>query len=106
MAVGAVFMGSLATANRVAPAETRGQVISTFFVFCYVGLTMPVIAVGFGAQAFGDFRAILACAIALAAIALASMAVIRRSAFLARAHRTRECAIISNGPLAPRRRPG
>ena len=80
VAVGAVFMGSLATANRVAPAESRGQVISTFFVFAYVGLTVPVIAVGFGSQAFGDFRAILGCAIALATIALASMAVIRRSA--------------------------
>ena len=80
VAVGAVFMGSLATANRVAPAETRGQVISTFFVFAYVGLTVPVIAVGFGSQAFGDFRAILGCAIALAAIALASMALIQRSA--------------------------
>ena len=80
VAVGAVFMGSLATANRVAPAETRGQVISTFFVFAYVGLTVPVIAVGFGSQAFGDFRAILGCAIGLAAIALASMALIRRAA--------------------------
>jgi len=80
VAVGAVFMGSLATANRVAPAQTRGQVISTFFVFAYVGLTVPVIAVGFGSQAFGDFRAILVCAIALAAIALASMGVIQRSA--------------------------
>ena len=80
VAVGAVFMGSLATANRVAPAETRGQVISAFFVFAYVGLTVPVIAVGFGSQAFGDFRAILGCAIALAAIALASMALIQRSA--------------------------
>ena len=80
VAAGAVFMGSLATANRLAPAETRGQVISTYFVFAYVGLTVPVIAVGFGAQAFGDFRATLAVAIALAAIALASMATIRRSA--------------------------
>jgi MFS family permease len=79
VSAGAVFMGSLATANRVAPAESRGQVISTFFVFAYVGLTVPVIAVGYGSQAFGDFRAVLGCAIALAAIALASMAVIRRS---------------------------
>jgi MFS family permease len=78
VAVGAVFMGSLATANRLAPAETRGQVISTYFVFAYVGLTVPVIAVGFGAQAFGDFRATLVVAIALAVIALASMATIRR----------------------------
>src|ERR1700722_1405312 len=77
VAVGAVFMGSLATANRLAPAQTRGQVISTYFVFCYVGLTVPVIAVGFGAQAFGDFRATLAVAIPLAAA-------------LARARRLRE----------------
>ncbi len=80
VAVGAVFISSLATANRVAPAETRGQVISTFFVFVYVGLTVPVIAVGFGSQAFGDFRAVLGCAIALGVIALASMTVIRRLA--------------------------
>jgi MFS family permease len=79
LAVGAVFMGSLATANRLAPAENRGQVISTYFVFAYVGLTVPVIAVGYGSQAFGDFRATLDCAIGLAAIALASMAIIRRS---------------------------
>jgi MFS family permease len=79
-AIGAVFMGSLAVANRLAPAQTRGQVISTYFVFAYVGLTVPVIAVGYGSQAFGDFRATLACAIALAAIAVASMVIIRRSA--------------------------
>jgi MFS family permease len=88
VAVGAVFMGSLATANRLAPAQTRGQVISTYFVFAYVGLTVPVIAVGFGAQAFGDFRATLACAIALAVIALASMATIRRSASMATIRRS------------------
>ena len=79
VAVGLVFMGSLAVANRLAPAQTRGQVISTYFVFAYLGLTVPVIAVGFASQAFGDFRATLGCAIALAAVALASASVIRRS---------------------------
>jgi MFS family permease len=80
IANGAVVMASLATANRLAPAHIRGQVISTYFVFAYVGLTVPVIAVGFGSQAFGNFRATLGCAIGLATIALASMAVIRRPA--------------------------
>jgi MFS family permease len=80
VAVGAVFMGSLAVANRLAPAAIRGQVISTNFVFAYAGLTVPVIAVGFGSQAFGDFRATLVCAVVLAVIALGSIAVIRRSA--------------------------
>jgi MFS family permease len=79
VAFGSVFMGSLAVANRLAPAEIRGQVISTYFVFAYVGLTVPVIAVGFASQAAGDFRATLGCAVALAAIAVASAAVIRRS---------------------------
>jgi MFS family permease len=79
VAVGAVFMGSLAVANRLAPPANRGQVISTYFVFAYLGLAVPAIAVGFGSQAFGDFRATLSCAIVLAALALASMAVIRRS---------------------------
>ncbi len=78
VAVGAVFMGSLAVANRLAPAENRGQAISTFFVFAYLGLAVPVIAVGFGSQAFGSFRATLGCAVVLAAVALASIVVIRR----------------------------
>jgi MFS family permease len=91
LAIGAVFMGSLAVANRLAPAASRGQVISTFFVFADVGLTVPVIAVGFGAQAFGDFRATLTCAIALAVIALGSMASIRRSAALRAAHSITPC---------------
>ena len=98
VATGAVFMGSLAVANRLAPAETRGQVISTFFVFAYVGLTVPVIAVGFGSQAFGDFSATLGCAIALAAIALASMAIIRRSATLVRVRGSRLKRVLAQIP--------
>ena len=46
IAVGAIFLGSLATANRLAPPGRRGQVISTYFVLCYCGLIIPVIGVG------------------------------------------------------------
>ena len=46
VAVGAIFLGSLATANRLAPAERRGQAISAFFVACYAGLIIPVVGVG------------------------------------------------------------
>ena len=46
VAVGAVFLGSLATANRLAPPGQRAQTVSTFFVFCYAGLTIPVVGVG------------------------------------------------------------
>ncbi len=53
VAVGAAFIGSLATANRLSPPDIRGQVVSTYFTFAYVGLTIPVIAVGFAAEHIG-----------------------------------------------------
>jgi MFS family permease len=78
VAVGAVFIGSLSAAIRLAPAEIRGQVASTYFVFAYVGLTIPVIGVGVASQYEGDFRAVLVCAIVLAALSGGSMAAIHR----------------------------
>jgi MFS family permease len=79
VAVGAVFIGSLSTANRLAPAEIRGRVVSTYFVFAYVGLTIPVIGVGIASQYEGDFRAVLVCATVLAALSVASIAGIHRA---------------------------
>ncbi len=43
VAVGAVVIGSLSAANRLAPPQARGRAVSTYFVFSYVGLTIPVI---------------------------------------------------------------
>jgi hypothetical protein len=74
VAVGAVFIGSLSTASQLAPAEIRAEVASTYFVFAYVGLTIPVIGVGVASQYEGDFRAVLVCAIVLAALSAVSMA--------------------------------
>jgi MFS family permease len=77
VAVGAVFLGSLATANRLAPPGRRGQAISTYFVACYCGLVVPVVGVGVAAGFIGDFPAVLALSILLAALctfALASIA--------------------------------
>jgi MFS family permease len=79
VAVGAVVIGSLSTANRLAPPHTRGRVVSTYFVFSYVGLTIPVIAVGIASDYVGDFRPVLVCAIVLAALCLLSMTVISRA---------------------------
>jgi MFS family permease len=79
VAVGAVFIGSLSTANRLAPAEIRGRVVSTYFVFAYVGLTIPVIGVGVASQYEGDFRAVLVCAIVLAVLGAVSMAGIHQA---------------------------
>jgi MFS family permease len=79
VAIGAVFIGSVSTAVRLAPAEIRGRVASTYFVFAYIGLTIPVIGVGIGSQYEGDFRAVLVCAILLAALSAVSMAGVRRA---------------------------
>ena len=84
IAVGCVFMGSLSIANRLAPAERRGQVVSSYFVFCYLGLTIPVIGVGISSEHFGIFRSVLVCSIALAALSVLSLGALRRDGVVTR----------------------
>jgi len=80
VAVGAIFGGSLATANRLAPAGRRGQVISAFFVVCYAGLIIPVVGVGVLAGFTGTFPAVVAFSVLLAVLCLFSIARIGRIA--------------------------
>lgn len=79
-AAGALVVGSLSAANRLAPPEARAQEISSYFVFAYSGLIILVIGVGVGVAAnhVGDFRAVLGCAVALAVLcALPAVGVLR-----------------------------
>jgi MFS family permease len=46
VAVGAIFLGSLATANRLAPPGRRRQTVPAFFVACYAGMIIPVVGIG------------------------------------------------------------
>jgi MFS family permease len=73
VAVGAIFLGSLATANRLAPAGRRGQSMSAFFVACYSGLIIPVVGVGVLSEFTGTFPAVLIFSILLAALCLFSI---------------------------------
>jgi MFS family permease len=79
VAVGAVFLGSLATANRLAPPGRRGQAISAYFIACYCGLVIPVIGVGVASEFIGDFAAVLALSILLAALCIFALANIARA---------------------------
>jgi MFS family permease len=79
VAVGAVFLGSLATANRLAPPGQRSQVISAFFVACYTGLIIPVVGVGAASEFISDFAAVLALSIVLAGLCLFSLTSIRNA---------------------------
>jgi len=73
VAVGAIFLGSLATANRLAPADRRGQSLSAFFVACYAGLIIPVVGVGLLSGLTGTLPAVLAFSILLAALGIFSI---------------------------------
>ena len=79
VAIGAVFLGSLATANRLAPPERRSHALSAFFVACYTGLIIPVVGVGVASEFISDFAAVLALSILLAGLSLFSLARIRNS---------------------------
>ena len=79
IAVGAVFLGSLATASRLAPPGRRGQAVSAYFVACYCGLVVPVVGVGVASQFIGDFPAVLALSILLAVLCLFALARIARA---------------------------
>jgi MFS family permease len=72
---GLVFMGGLATINRLAPAEKRAATISSYFVVSYVAISVPAIGVGFAAESFGLYDAALVFAIAIGALALVTEAI-------------------------------
>jgi MFS family permease len=80
IATGAIFLGSLATANRLAPAGQRGQALSAFFLACYAGLVIPVVGVGVISGFTGTFTAVLIFSILLAVLCLFSMSRFARAA--------------------------
>ncbi len=62
-----------------APPGRRGQALSAFFVACYTGLIIPVVGVGVASGFIGDFAAVLAFSILLAALCMFSLASIRKA---------------------------
>jgi MFS family permease len=59
--------------------ERRGQAISTYFMACYSGLIIPVVGVGVASGFIGDFAAVLAFSILIAALCLFCLASIWRA---------------------------
>jgi MFS family permease len=83
-AFGALVIGSLSAVNRLSPPENRAEVISTYFVFAYTGLSIPVVGVGIASDFVGNFRAVLSCSILLAALCLVSAALVTGGGHLPR----------------------
>ena len=76
---GLVFRGSLVAAASTAPSESRAEVLAGFFLGAYIGLTVPVIALGLATEHVSA-RDVMLVFVVLAAIAIAAgvRAVLRR----------------------------
>jgi MFS family permease len=75
---GLSFRAALATVNSAAPPERRGEVASSFFVICYVALSLPVIGEGVLAEIAGLRTAGLVFAAVMAAIAAVVLVLLAR----------------------------
>jgi MFS family permease len=64
------YRGSLEIVNEIAPAGQRAEIVSSYLVACYAGVSLPVIGIGVISQLADVFAAdlIFAVVIALAAI--------------------------------------
>lgn len=69
---GIAFKTGITLVSNLAPADKRGEVLSSFYVAAYLGITVPVIGVGVLTVLSSLFTATLVFSIVVAAIALAA----------------------------------
>jgi MFS family permease len=72
------YSGSLQVVNQIAPAEQRAGVASAYFLVCFIGNSLPVIAVAVLTRKFDSLVADSAFAIALALLAISALVAARR----------------------------
>jgi len=65
------YRGSLEVVNEVAPEHRRGEVVSSYFVACYCGVSVPVVGIGVLSRPLGqgDADIVFASLVALCAAA-------------------------------------
>ena len=71
---GAAFKTSITTVLSIAPAGARGETLSGLFVAAYLGLTVPVVALGIATQLVTTRAAVLG----FAAVLIAAVAAVGR----------------------------
>jgi MFS family permease len=74
--VGFAFKTSLETVGRLAPDARRGEVMSSFFVACYLGLGLPVVGVGVILGVTSAFKATLLLAVCVTVISFVAAMVV------------------------------
>jgi MFS family permease len=72
------YRGSLQVVNQIAPAEQRAGVASAYFLVCFIGNSLPVIAVAMLTRTFNSLIADSVFAVTLAVLALTALAVSAR----------------------------
>jgi MFS family permease len=73
------FRGGLTTAAASAPPEARAEVLAAFFLGAYIGLSVPVVALGIATQYVSARSAMLVFSILVAAAILAGTRMLRHS---------------------------
>jgi hypothetical protein len=71
---GLVFLGGLTAVNHHAPPERHADVLSTFYVVIYLGVSLPVVGVGFLTTVVGLLPAVQWFAAAAAVLSVAALA--------------------------------
>jgi MFS family permease len=69
VAGGLGYRGSLEVVNRIAPADRRSEVVSSYLVVCFAGNSLPVIGIGLLSAAASDLTAHVAFAAVITALA-------------------------------------
>jgi predicted MFS family arabinose efflux permease len=72
---GLSYLAGLTIVGTVAPPDHRAELMSAFFVACYIGFSVPALSVGVAANWFGLYASLVAAAIVLGVLALATVAV-------------------------------
>ncbi len=67
---GLAFLGSQQLVDWVAPESSRGAIFSAFYVFIYLGATLPALGVGFGVDVVGFLAAVVTFAIVVGTLDL------------------------------------
>lgn len=75
---GLTLMGVLAAINLASPPDQRGEIISSLYVFNYLGLAVLVLGVGAASGVVGLLTATEGFAIVIGAVALLALILIRR----------------------------
>jgi MFS family permease len=67
------YCGSLEVINQISPAEKRSEVVSSYFIACFAGNSVPVVGIGLISQVASSMTAHLIFAVVIGAFAVVGL---------------------------------